>query len=95
MECVLCGKISLDRNDDFCSEECKMNSQHLRFNIVRHFYEDHLPSKIIKRGLTLAEAKAWCGDPETASKTAKGKKARAILIKYGEWYDGYAEEKNR
>lgn len=64
-----------------------------KFKIVRNFYEDFYPSKVIKRGLTLEEAQAWCKDPETSSSTAKSKAAHKILQKYGEWYDGYAEDK--
>ena len=90
MECVICGKIGMDRSDEFCSTECKVESQQ-KCKIVRMFYEGH-PTKVIKRGLTLQEAKAWCRDPETNSSTCKSKKARAIFAKYGEWYDGYAKD---
>ena len=38
-------------------------------NIIR-FYEDG-GSRIVKRGLTEEQAKAWCNDPETSSYTAK------------------------
>ena len=92
MECVICGKIGMDRSDDFCSTECKMDSERMRFKIVRMFFEGY-PDKTIKRGLTLEEARAWCRDPETSSSTCKSKKARAIFAKYGEWYDGFAEDK--
>ena len=94
MECVLCGKFAMDRSDDFCSTECKMDSQHIRYKTVRYFFEGH-PDKVIKRGLTLEEAQAWCKDPETSSSTAKGEAAHKILQKYGEWYDGYEEDKKR
>jgi hypothetical protein len=43
--------------------------------------------------LTEEEARAWCNDPETSSSTAKGKKAQAMFAKYGEWFDGYTEDK--
>lgn len=91
MECVLCGKIAMDRNDGFCSTECKKDSEQ-KYKIVRMFFEGY-PNKIVKRGLTLEEAQAWCRDPETSSSTAKGKKAQRLLEKYGEWFDGYAEDK--
>lgn len=68
-----------------------MNMTEQKFKIVRMFYEDY-PEKTIKRGLTLEEAQAWCKDPETSSSTCKSKKARAIFAKYGEWFDGYAED---
>lgn len=28
MECVVCGKIAMDRSDEFCSTECKKESEH-------------------------------------------------------------------
>ena len=65
-----------------------------KFKIVRNFFEGY-PDKTIKRGLTEEEARAWCNDPETSSSTAKGEAAHKILRKYGEWYDGYAEDKKR
>jgi len=68
-----------------------VNMTEQKFKIVRMFYEDY-PEKTIKRGLTLEEAQAWCKDPETSSSTCKSKKARAIFAKYGEWFDGYAED---
>ena len=94
MECVLCKKFAMDRSDDFCSTECKMDSQHIRYKIVRMFFEGY-PNKIIKRGLTLEEAQAWCKDPETSSSTATGEKEKRLRQKYGEWFDGYAEDKKR
>ena len=84
----------MDRSDDFCSTECKIDSQHIRYKTVRYFFEGY-PDKIIKRGLTLEEAQAWCKDPETSSSTAKGKAAHKISQKYGEWFDGYEEDKKR
>ena len=91
MECVLCGKIGMDRDDDFCSTECKMDSQNNKYKIVRMFFEGY-PDQIIKRGLTLEAARAWCRDPETSSSTAKSKHAQRRLEKYGEWFDGFAED---
>jgi len=93
MECILCGKTVMDRTDGLCSAECKTKSQQMKFKIVRNFYEGY-PDKTIKRGLTLEEARAWCKDPETNSRTAKNKEAHKILQKYGEWYDGFAEDKS-
>jgi len=46
------------------------------YKIVR-FYVDNRPARVIKKGLTLEEAKKHCNDPKTAGKT---------------FFDGYAEE---
>jgi len=43
-------------------------------------------------GLTLAEAQAWCKDPETSSKTATSGAARIVTAAKGDWFDGYEEE---
>jgi hypothetical protein len=93
MECILCGKTAIDRTDGLCSRECETKSQQKKYKIVRIFYEGY-PDKTIKRGLSLEEARSWCSDPETSSSTAKSKKAQAIFAKYGEWYDGFAEDKS-
>lgn len=91
VECILCGSIVMDQSGDFCSTKCKTRVQSMRFKIVRMFFEGY-PDKVIKRGLTLEEARAWCKNPETSSSTAKSKKAQGIFEKYGEWYDGFAED---
>lgn len=51
----------------------------MTYAIVRH-YAPHInrPNRVIKRGLTLEAAQAWCRSPETR--------------KAGEWFDGYTEE---
>lgn len=48
------------------------------YNIIR-FYHPNIdkPNRVIKRGLTLEEAQAWCRNPKTR--------------KDGEWFDGYNE----
>lgn len=54
-----------------------MRSKGTTYKIVRHFADDR-PKKVIKRGLTLEEAKAHCNDPKTR--------------KSGVYFDGYTEE---
>lgn len=63
-----------------------------RYKIVR-FYRDNddLNGTEIKTGLTLAEAQAHCGDPETSSSTATSDEAKARTDAYGPWFDGYDE----
>jgi hypothetical protein len=60
------------------------------YKIVRSYLNSSTP-RVVKRGLTLAEAQAHCSDPETSSKTAKGASARRITRKHGPWFDGYDE----
>jgi len=61
-----------------------------RYKIVRFFRDDHA-AQIIEKGLTLAEAKAHCKNPETSSSTAKSAEAKQYTRDYGPWFDGYAE----
>lgn len=49
-------------------------------------------SRTIARGLTLAEAKAHCNDPETSSYTATSRAARARTKRLGAWFDGYTSD---
>lgn len=61
------------------------------YKIVR-MYESGKRSQVQARGMTLAEAQAWCSDPETSSSTAKSAAARRRTARYGRWFDGYTEE---
>lgn len=63
-----------------------------RYKIVRMFRREGVPSKVIKRHLTLEDAQAHCQDPETSSRTATSAAAKALTEKYGAWFDGYEEE---
>lgn len=60
------------------------------YNIVR-FYKRSYRKSIIRQRVTLAEAKAWCSDPETSSSTAKSPQARRRTKLVGDWFDGYEE----
>lgn len=68
-----------------------MSSQ---YRIIRMFERNYRP-RVIKRGLTLEEAQAYCADPETASETAKGARARRFTTYYGPWYDGFEVDTGR
>ena len=59
------------------------------YRIVR-FYKTG-DKRIVKRGLTLAEAQAHCRDPETSSRTATSKEAKRRTKLKGDWFDGYTE----
>jgi len=49
------------------------------YKIVRHFKKYGEKAKVMKRGLTLAEAQTHCNDPKTSNK-------------HDNWFDGYTEE---
>jgi len=63
------------------------------YRIVRHYFRAYPNKRIIRRGLTLAEAQAHCSDPETSSKTATSAAARRRTHLLGPWFDGYEEAK--
>ena len=43
-------------------------------------------ARVIKRGLTLKEAREWCKNPETSGRTCSDKSNR------GHWFDAYVKE---
>lgn len=61
------------------------------YKIVRSYFNRNIPKRTIKTGLTLEQAQAHCSDPETSSRTCKGKVGRARTRKLGAWFDGYEE----
>lgn len=63
------------------------------YKIVRMFADhDRAPRRrVVKTGLTLEQAQAHCQDPETSSKTCKGRAGRERTRMYGDWFDGYEE----
>lgn len=61
------------------------------YKIVRMYLNGN--KRTIKRGLTLEEARAWCHDPETNSRTATGIKAMKRAAERGPWFDAYSEDK--
>lgn len=65
---------------------------HVTYKIVRFYEDKDMHSETIATGLTLEQAQAHCEDPETSSRTATGKEARARTERYGRWFDGYEQE---
>ena len=61
------------------------------YKIVRSFFSGDRRKRVIKTGLTLAEAQAHCKNPETSSRTATSSKAKAYTRRNGPWFDGYEE----
>lgn len=62
------------------------------YRIVR-FYMKHAKT-VVKTGLTLAEAKAWCNDPEASSRTATSYSATQRTNAYGPWFEGFEKEED-
>lgn len=59
------------------------------YRITRHYFNDDVPNRTIKRGLTLEQAQAHCNDPETSSSTCTSYEGRRRTERLGPWFDGY------
>tara|TARA_Y100001963_G_scaffold22769_1_gene29868 strand:+ start:465 stop:659 length:195 start_codon:yes stop_codon:yes gene_type:complete len=64
----------------------------MKYKIVRIFFNDDIPSKVIKTGLTLERAQSHCRDKETSSSTCEGITGIERTDKYGPWFDGYMQQ---
>lgn len=54
-----------------------------KYKIVRRYFDETKPAKIMQRGLTLEEAQAHCQRDDTHAPIKDGVRA---------WFDGYTEE---
>lgn len=64
------------------------------YKIVRCFMHGNR-KRVIIRGLTLAEAKAHCNNPETSSNTAVSPEAARRTKLHGPWFDLYDIDSKR
>lgn len=64
----------------------------MTYRIVRMYADSREKSRDGEGGLTLAEAKAHCADPETNSRTCTRPVNVAHTRVHGPWFDGYEEE---
>jgi len=62
------------------------------YKIIRCFAHNSPRFRTITKGLTLEEARAWCHDPETSSRTCKSAYKRRYTREHGAWFDGYRQE---
>ena len=60
------------------------------YKIVRFYFRGG--RRTIDRGMTLEEAQAHCGNPETSSSTCSTAKRLAYTRRVGPWFDGYEKE---
>lgn len=61
------------------------------YKIVRYYAGDR-GKRVVKRGLTLEQAKDHCKESETSSRTASSTAARRRTKRWGSWFDGYEKE---
>lgn len=64
------------------------------YKIVRFYAGNKVKHTVRgKTGLYLEEAKAHCKDPETSSKTCTTAAGRKRTRQFGEWFEGWTEDK--
>ena len=61
------------------------------YKVIR-FFRDSSRRVTVKTGLTLEEAQAHCGDPETSSSTCTSANGKRRTQRSGPWFDGWTEE---
>jgi hypothetical protein len=60
------------------------------YKIVRMYFRGG--RRTIETGLTLEQAQAHCGNPETSSSTCTKATGRRRTKQMGPWFDGYERE---
>lgn len=64
----------------------------MSYKIVRMYQNYPGKTRTIKRGLSLQEARDYCQNPETSSRTAQLWTGRRVTARMGPWFDDYEEE---
>jgi hypothetical protein len=60
--------------------------------VTRFFQRDDVDDVEIATGLSEAEAREHCRNPESSSRTATSEEARELTERCGPWFDGYEDE---
>ncbi len=60
--------------------------------MIRRFYFKNHAAETIHRGMTLDEAREWCQDDESNSRTCTSKEYKKHTNDMGPWFDGYEKE---
>ena len=62
------------------------------YRIVRFYFDSPTRNRrVIRRGLTLEEARAWCQRKDTSSSTCTPAQHKARCAGATRWFDGYEE----
>jgi hypothetical protein len=62
------------------------------YKIVRMYFNDEHDDETIETGLTEAEARAYCRNPNGSSKTCQTAEGAQRTQDKGAWFEGYDEE---
>lgn len=64
----------------------------MAYQIIRYYIAKPGKRRTIARGLTLREARAYCGDPDTASFTCSSPTSVNVTLRNGPWFDHFEKE---
>jgi hypothetical protein len=59
---------------------------------ITRLFRDSPRRRVVKRGLTLEEARAHCSNPETSSSTCTSAEGTRRTERFGPWFDSYSAE---
>ena len=62
------------------------------YRIVRFFLQTHRGPFVLRRGLSLFEARAYCADPQTSASTCTTPARIRYTRANGPWFDAWSEE---
>lgn len=62
------------------------------YSIIRFYRSDEYDREIVATGLTYAQAREHCNDPETSSSSATGAEAVARTMARGPWFEAHERE---
>ncbi|MGZ4664626.1 MAG: hypothetical protein ACXV5Q_06130 [Frankiaceae bacterium] len=62
------------------------------YKVVRCYEGASRHHQTIAAGLTLAEAQAYCHDPDNCSLTCRTEVGKCRTRQFGQWFDGYVRE---
>lgn len=62
------------------------------YRIVRFYQTGPTKRRVLERGVSYAEAREHCSDPETSSSTATNAEAKRRTKQSGPWFDGFEKE---
>jgi hypothetical protein len=83
--------LSSEKIEASSDEDEEEEEEEKTYKIVRFYKEGH-PQKVMKKGLSLEEAKEWCNDDETSSKTCEKPENVKHTEEFGDWFDGFTAE---
>jgi hypothetical protein len=63
----------------------------MSYQVVRRYEREGMPERVMKRGVSLEEAEAYCAGPEANSSTCTEPGLMALTRQFGPWAETYSE----